>query len=475
MKIRLLLVTLLLVEMAVLYDQRFGLPDPLSPVWTSMRQADPGEPTVLFVVLDTVRADRTQLCGHDRPNTPYLSSLVSRGGTVSCHTYAPGSWTMPSHASFFTGVTVPEHGVHFVEPTDDDVQVFDGTGFYTRPLDGELPTLAEHFQSEGYQTVSVSANPLISDETGLARGFGLVDVVNKPGRKVVRAILSHLRWTLDRERPLFLFVNLGDAHEPWEPVPSGLDWVPPREAYGWGGPWSPFGLHDMFPSWYPRTDQFDRLVRREMPEEEKQAWMAHIADLYDYGIYLADDAVRELVEGLEAHGWARNGLRVVVTSDHGEHLGEHDLGDHGRFVHEPVVRIPVVVWDSEGSPAIREPMAGTDVHALVRDGRQPQDPGEVVTYAFGDVMWDKAYKRGGEHSVGFIRQQDKLLQRGDAVSRIDLARDPLGLTPEAVVAGEQALPDAFETAVKAMKGANLDGGDVDADLAERLKQIGYVD
>ena len=66
--------------------------------------ATPGQPTVLLFVLDTVRSQSVSVCGYERPTTPYLDSLRERGAQVYCHAYAPSSWTLPSHATFFTGV-----------------------------------------------------------------------------------------------------------------------------------------------------------------------------------------------------------------------------------------------------------------------------------------------------------------------------------------------------------------------------------
>jgi hypothetical protein len=476
MKLRLLLLALLVGECVWLYDARFGLPDPLAPVWRVVRAAAPKQSTVLFVVLDTVRADHTGICGYERPNTPFLDALAADGGALACSTYAPGSWTMPSHASFFTGKSVPEHGVHFVQPTDEDRQVFDGTGFYTRPLDGALPTLAEAFAARGYQTLSVSANPLIGPDTGLTRGFEHVLIENSPGWKVVRTVISHLRWTADRQRPLFVFVNLGDAHEPWEPVPRGLSWVPPRDALGWGGPWSPFGIDDVAPWLYPRDDRFDRMLRGELAGEEREAWIGHVTDVYDHGIYLADQAVEDLVGELRAHGWADGGLRVVVTSDHGEHLGEHGLGDHGRFAHEPLVRVPLVVWDSKGRPELPEPVAGKDLFHLVLEGELPEPTGVAVSYAFPDVMWDKVYGRGGASQIGVVGGGEKLLWEEAGVREVNLVRDPLGLRASPMADPTQhALWGTLQQAVQTLNGANVEGAGTTEEMVQRLKEIGYVD
>lgn len=478
MKLRLLLLAVLLVELVVLYDARFGLPDVLGPVYTRTHHATPPQPTVVLVVMDTVRADHTGLCGYDRPTTPYLSSLERAGASVACRAYAPGSWTMPSHASFFTGTSVPEHGVHFVRGTEEDRQVFDGTGFFTRPLGDALPTVAEGLAARGYQTVSVSANPLIDHPTGLARGFGEVVVENSPGWEVVRRVRSLLRGTVDPRRPLFLFVNLGDAHEPWEPVPSGLDWAPPRSGLGWGGPWSPYGLHDLLPWWYAPTDDFERLVTGRMPQAEKTAYLAHVTDVYDHGILLADRAVERLVRDLRAHGWADAGLRLVVTSDHGEHLGEHDLGDHGRFVTEPLVRVPLLVHHEgvEPPPTLPDPVSGRVVYDLTLDGALPEALPPLQAHAFRDALWTRQFGRGEQDraAVWDDGQAKRAWASEDGTVAYDLGVDPLEAAPRPVPVPDPLAP-ALQDAVRAMQEADTEGGGMSDEIAEGLRQIGYVE
>ena len=67
-------------------------------------------PVVIFVVMDTVRADRTSLCGYKHPTTPNLKELVETGASYVCDSHSPSTWTLPSHASFFTGVGLDTHG-----------------------------------------------------------------------------------------------------------------------------------------------------------------------------------------------------------------------------------------------------------------------------------------------------------------------------------------------------------------------------
>ena len=126
---------------------------------------EPRSPAVIFVVLDTVRADRTSLCGYEHPTTPTLEKLVELGASYACDSHAPSTWTLPSHASFFTGRELTEH--------------LSGAGGGTRnmtwgsvtPLDDRWPTLAEEMTDRGYQTLFLSANPVVSERMGLTRGF----------------------------------------------------------------------------------------------------------------------------------------------------------------------------------------------------------------------------------------------------------------------------------------------------------------
>ncbi|MEC8423465.1 MAG: sulfatase-like hydrolase/transferase, partial [Myxococcota bacterium] len=123
-------------------------------------------PTVVLAVLDTVRADHVSDCGGSGQSTPVLSELVAAGGVLSCDAVAPGSWTLPSHASFFTGQPIEAHGAHFV-PRDANNLL---GAMQVRPLQGAR-TLAEEFRARGYRTIALSGNPVIAESTGLVRGF----------------------------------------------------------------------------------------------------------------------------------------------------------------------------------------------------------------------------------------------------------------------------------------------------------------
>jgi hypothetical protein len=192
----------------------------------------PPGPTVLFVVLDMVRADRLSLCGYGRPTSPSLERLRDLGAAWTCGAHAPGSWTLPSHASFFTGLPVYAHGVHYL-PGDDALSM-GGIPVYARPLGPEPGTLAEAMAAAGYATAMVSGNPLLGEASGLTRGFEQVEVAPRFGALAGQDLLARTARVLSRARgegrPLFLFVNIADAHDPWPAVPEGLGWLPATPA-----------------------------------------------------------------------------------------------------------------------------------------------------------------------------------------------------------------------------------------------------
>jgi len=120
-------------------------------------QASASAPTIVLAVLDTVRADHTSLCGYARQTTPYLEQLAKRGAVHTCRAYSPGDWSLPSHASYYTGVSVARHGAHYARGEEDD-KAKRVRSLYVYPLRGDIPTLAEQMQERGYQTVLVSDN-----------------------------------------------------------------------------------------------------------------------------------------------------------------------------------------------------------------------------------------------------------------------------------------------------------------------------
>src|SRR5215213_7383583 len=115
----------------------------------------PVQNNVIFIVTDTVRQDRLSSYGYDRPTSRYLDEFVGESVQFT-HAISPAQWTMPSHASMFTGVYPSQHQL---------TQVY-------QQINWQLPTLAELLRIAGYQTVGFINNPFLSAvDNGVMRGF----------------------------------------------------------------------------------------------------------------------------------------------------------------------------------------------------------------------------------------------------------------------------------------------------------------
>ena len=312
----------------------------------------PTGPNLLWVVWDTVRADRTGLYGHDAPTTPRLDAWAA-GGRVFEDVVSPAGYTLPSHASMFTGLLPSEHC------TNNDNQ----------RLDDGFETLAERLAVAGWRTFLFSANPHISasPSRNLAQGFATtehpwserwieaarrltdekVDPADRSSELAGRlesgaltawnlkasgelaqdAVLSWLE-SGDSARPWFVFVNYMEAHRPL---------IPPR-AYRelLMEPATVARSYTVDRSWLPMWEYTFGL------RDYTRAELATTRATYDAAIRQLDDLFANLLEALDAQGYLDDTV-VVLTADHGELLGEHHMLDHQYALHEPLLRVPLVV------------------------------------------------------------------------------------------------------------------------------------
>lgn len=289
-------------------------------------------PNVLLLILDTVRASSLSLYGAERPTTPKLQRFAEQGTTFDW-AFSTAPWTLPSHASMFTGRYSSQQ-----------------TGNWTSPLDGAHATLAGVFASYGYATAGFTANLVATPRGfGLDRGFSryedhphsltqvlLSTTLGQAGslRNAVEALVEQrwigravrelarldfeprysypdndaksaemitgafLRWQAQRgERPFFAFLNFFDAHGP-----------------------------------YASPARYDTLFGRS----------DRVRDKYDRSIRYLDDALDALFDSLATRGILDRTV-VVVTSDHGEQFGEHGLGWHSNSLYEQLTHVPLVI------------------------------------------------------------------------------------------------------------------------------------
>jgi uncharacterized sulfatase len=338
------------------------------------------KPSIVFVVLDTHRWDRLGCYGYPRGTSPNLDAFAGQA-TLFETGVAPAQWTIPSHASLFSGEPPSVHGALQSDDT----------------LHRRFTTLAEHLRAAGYRTVGFCNNPLVGIlDNGLRRGFdafynyggafpagpvarssgvlrrlwhvagrslrkvagpiqnafansgplfqGALDpfwvpiwtwIANFKGntRRSVRDVARFVEHRLGdgRDRPHFLFVNLMETHLPYTPPRPYLERFAP--SYVEGGAARAFmrDFNRRAADWFtPPLEPFSELEARALSE------------MYDAEVAYQDHLLGQLFEVLDRPEQRDNTL-VVMVGDHGEMLGEHDLMGHAFGVYEELIHVPLIV------------------------------------------------------------------------------------------------------------------------------------
>lgn len=252
-------------------------------LWWSRAERVPIPTGIVLVTLDTTRADRLPAYGYMSASMPHLDRLA-REGIVFDRAITVAPLTLPAHASLFTGLYPPRHGVR-----DNASQA----------LPAQHTTLAELFQAQGFRTAAFVGSVVLDPDRGLAQGFERYagvraqDARDHPAisqRRGDQVVDDALQW-LDAVRGrFFLWTHLYDPHRPYDP-----------------------------------------------PEPFRS-----VSDPYVGEIAFADSQIGRLLDALERRGLLEETL-VVVVGDHGESLGEHGERDHGQSVYESVLRVPLII------------------------------------------------------------------------------------------------------------------------------------
>jgi arylsulfatase A-like enzyme len=348
----------------------------------------PDAPDVVLVVLDTVRAANVSAYGYQRPTTPTLEALAAEGALFLDAT-SPSTWSLPSHASLFTGRFPSAHGAHAEHQF----------------LDAEAPTLAQALRRSGYDTRCFTANAWISDGLGLTRGFAWQDaswkeggagrsftfvhrlldrlgfgVDDKGGNTVVSRFEEWLEERPDGSRPVFVFLNFLEAHFPYHQLPEKFI-----------AEFSDRSRSEL------RQLSLDLLAAQfggTPPDREEAVGPAR--DMYDAGILYSDHLLDRVVEALRRRGSLDRTI-LVVLSDHGELLAEHgSFFGHGASVYEPMIRVPLLVRFPPAIPAgvrVSDPVSTVGVYGTILDLAEIEPPptlqvGSLVPLIHGEPSGD---------------------------------------------------------------------------------------
>jgi choline-sulfatase len=266
-----------------------------------------GRRNVLIYLVDTLRKDHLGCYGYGKPVSPWVDAFA-REATVFRNAVAQSSWTRPSVASMLTGLLPRTHGVH------------------RRPdsLSPEAVTLAERLRQRGFRTAAFVTNSNVHKSFGFGQGFEEYRLTPH-GRDTAENLNALTAGWLEQvgEAPFFLFLHTIEPHTPYQPPPAF------RERFARGVP-----------------EELGRVrVLKELNSGKRPVTPGLVRDLtalYDAEIAANDAAFGSLVDLLKARGlW--DSTIVVFLSDHGEEFHDHGGWEHGRTLHTEMLDVPLIV------------------------------------------------------------------------------------------------------------------------------------
>ncbi len=276
----------------------------------------PDLPNVVLVVVDTLRADRLDGEG-ELPATSGPLADLARQSTRFTAAYAPASWTRPSVATIFSGMVPARHQAKIGG---------------TSRLSAAIPTLAEMLGEVGFASAGYSANVVVSRASGFDQGFDrFLDYEGGvQAYPDIEVMMRQARsWLMAADSPFFLYLQPMNAHGPYRVPPEYRRLLlgrPPSDVFDYQRP--------------PRTTLMGgRLRERETIDE---AYIGSLRDQYDTAVRYTMEMVADLFADLERLGLWDESL-VILTSDHGEELYDHQGFSHGYTLFEEVVKVPLWV------------------------------------------------------------------------------------------------------------------------------------
>lgn len=433
-------------------------------------------PSLVLVSVDSLRADRLGVYGAERGTSPAIDALAAEGALFE-QAVAPSSWTLPSHVTLLTGLSLPAHRVRKARDR----------------IDPARRLLAEHLRRQGYRTAAFVSAPLLHRAYGFAEGFDVyrnvqgrsldalppTDEAHMASHRVESApqvIDAALEWLAARPveggRPWFLFVHLWDVHyDYWPPEPYRSMFDP-----GYEGDLDPTGFIQ------------NPAIEPGMPERD----LEYLRALYDGEVRFADAQLARLFEAVRDRE-PRERIALALVSDHGDEFFEHGNKGHMKSLYEESVRVPFIVRDPGEVPAGARlgGVAGlADVAPTLLDlaglpplpeatGRSlaPALRGEAEALARPVLLtlnalaalrgpgWKVLVKRGSRYAVHHDLRSDPAEQEPRPARRV--APERLG-----------ALAERLEEAKRHAETLAWEGGgpvELDAATRRELEALGYVE
>jgi arylsulfatase A-like enzyme len=276
----------------------------------------PDRPNLILITIDTLRADHLGCYGYPRDTSPFIDSLANRG-VIFTRAFASMATTAPSHASILTSLYPIQHNVR-------------KNGHV---LDDSFLTMAEFLLGMGYKTAGFVSTNVHFKVGNMNQGFELFDEPPKTSSERVadQTVSRAIKWldkrTLDDR--FFLWIHLFDPHTPYNP----LNRFPEQSA-----------------------DEKERFVNFLLNRQhidfdfygKSRYNLLSVMDSYDGEILAVDSAIRDLFNHMDKKGLNANTI-WIITSDHGEGLGNHRYKSHGRLIYNETIRVPLIFYFSSGT------------------------------------------------------------------------------------------------------------------------------
>ncbi len=442
----------------------------------------PPRPSVIFILVDTLRADFLGAYGFDGPVSPNLDRLAGESVLFE-RAFSQAPWTKPSIASLFTSMAPETHGVlthdgKFGGGADENA---------TGALSQEATTLAEGFSAAGYSTAAFVANPWMLREHGFAQGFDVWDQRQGIGRPVRASVLlgAARKWldARDREKPYFLYVHLMDVHGPY--IAPEADYAAVRDSAGLGP--------DRVLTADEQVQIRPYLRRAPWVQQEGADRLRTWRGRYAAGVHAVDRQLGRFLDQLAKDGGLDDTI-VVLTADHGEELADHGGWDHGHRLYDHQIRVPLIIRQPGGAGGgrrVQEVVSLIDLMPtlLLRARISPpaaaqgrnlaslldgDDGGATGTSFAGGVKWNPELRS--------LRAPDwKLIADGTSGSAqlFDLAQDPHEQHDLAATRPSErdALAGRLDAHLRDLAGRpkpSPASGAVSDEMKQRLEALGYA-
>jgi arylsulfatase A-like enzyme len=442
-------------------------------VWSDLRllgppSGPPERPHIILIDIDTLRADRLGCYGHSRETSPRIDAWAARRAVLYRSASATSSWTLPSTASILTGLDVQQHGA---------------TNLQVRLPAAAVP-VAVRLGRAGYETRAITDGGGVVPAFGFDRGFDRFDVREGSDVDYDPRWGEALDW-LDRkdsERPVFLFLQTYLVHAPFhdsgrfpEPHPDETAWLSEQ----------PIDREVILPF------QKGQLA---LDANERQA----IGRIYDEGVARMDAIVGAFLESLDVVLDGQEAL-VIVTSDHGEELFDHDGIEHGHALYQELLHVPLLVAFPDGrQPGVVEQPVSTldlvptllDIAGLPRDDGLPgrslladQDPQRrLVGHTQQDPRAPPLHSLRLDGNKIILRGELDQVVAPEAIGLYDLGQDPTerhdlaAERPDLLRKMQDALRDylASYPSLGGAGGAGENAAELPTRVVEDLRALGYI-